>query len=76
MKYIVIPTNKYTGDLDVRGPYADEEARDDAAQLYLFNDMTAPKLYFLDVDAAGKPYTWPPSAAYINDLRQRWESKE
>ena len=74
--YIILPNNKYTGDLDVRGPYTTEKNRDDEAQMFLFCDQAALKLYFLDIDTAGKPYTYAPSEAYIDDLRQKWDAIE
>lgn len=74
--YIVVPNNKYTGELSVYGPYDDEQHRDDGAQLLLFLDKSDTHLYFMDIAPDGKPRTWKPSEAYIDDLRQKWEAQE
>lgn len=73
-RYIVLPNNKYTGDLDVRGPYSSEKARDDEAQMFLFCDRADTHLYFLDIAPSGDPYTWKPSEAYIDDLKRKWDA--
>ncbi len=74
MKYIVIPENKFTGSLDVRGPYATEKERDDETQMFLFCDQVTLKLYFLDINETGGAYTYAPSEAYIDDLRRKWDA--
>jgi hypothetical protein len=74
MKYIILPKNKYTGDLDVKGPFETEESRDNETQMLLFCDQADLRLYFLDIDTTGKAYTYAPSEVYIDDLRQKWDA--